>query len=69
MTKKFKVTRKINSGGFGTVYEVADSAGRPYALKELKPDAPDGEKAPKRFAREVRIQSSLQHTNIVELRA
>jgi serine/threonine protein kinase len=61
----YKDIRKIGSGGFGEVWEckrIEDS--QHFAKKELK--TYDAE-AIKRFAREVRILSSLDHPNIIKI--
>ena len=57
---------KIGSGGFGEVVRCRrDSDGRFFAKKQLQPGVDlDGVK---RFAREVRILSSLDHPNIVRV--
>lgn len=56
----------IGSGGFGKVYAcLCDSDGLTYAKKRL--DAPTDLDAVKRFAREVRILSALDHPHIVKV--
>ena len=64
---KYRKQKKIDSGGFGCVYEALcldDS--KIVAFKELSGDklAPEDKL---RFAREVRIQSKLEHANIVPI--
>lgn len=56
---------KIGSGGFGVVYEAALStmSGR-FAIKELSGSHFSSEDRA-RFAREARIQSALQHSNVL----
>ena len=62
---RYRKGNKINSGGFGIVYlatRVEDD--EKVAFKELAgSDLTDADR--KRFAREVRIQSQLEHPNIV----
>lgn len=63
---KYKNLRKIGSGGFGEVWKckrVQD--GHVFAKKVLRTKDPE---AIRRFAREVRILSSLDHPNIVKIR-
>jgi serine/threonine protein kinase len=64
---RYKKNSKINSGGFGIVYRATrldDS--QEFAWKELaSAGLPEDEK--QRFVREVRIQSKLDHPNIVPI--
>ena len=63
---KYTDIREIGSGGFGIVYTCkCDSDGETYAKKILANSA--DEDAIKRFAREVRILSALDHPNIVQV--
>jgi eukaryotic-like serine/threonine-protein kinase len=65
---KYTDIRKIGSGGFGEVYTCrCDADGNTYAKKTLT-DSSD-EDAIKRFTREVRILSTLDHPNIVRVLA
>lgn len=60
----YKEIEKIGSGGFGEVWIVQDKNGAQFARKKLT----DVEEASKRrFSREVRIQSKLNHANIVKV--
>jgi serine/threonine-protein kinase len=60
----WNIIRTIDEGGFGKVYEVKSTTGERGALKELL--RPDPERL-KRFAREIGIIQSLNHTNIVNI--
>lgn len=62
---KYNIIRPINSGAFGTVFEIEGGPdNRKYALKELKNlDSNNRD----RFEREIRILSELSHPNIVKI--
>ncbi|MGA2498371.1 MAG: protein kinase [Tepidisphaeraceae bacterium] len=64
---KFQRGEKIGSGGFGEVLKCTClEDGGIFAMKRLtKPD----EESRKRFAREVRMQATLRHKNIVPILA
>jgi len=61
---KYNFIRPVNSGAFGTVYEILGDDNRIYALKELKNF---GITNKQRFEREVNILSRLNHPNIVKI--
>lgn len=63
---KYTNIKKIGKGGFGTVWSCkCDSDGKKYAKKNLETGA--GESEIRRFRREVRILSNLDHPNIIKV--
>ncbi len=61
----FYVIRSLGSGGMGVVYEAQDThLPRSVALKVLKPSLAKDVDAVRRFKREARLASSLNHPNI-----
>ena len=61
----YKITQKIGAGGQGTVYKAIDQRlGRTVVVKVLPPELTVKEANLKRFEREARLASSLDHPNI-----
>lgn len=61
----YRVVEKIGEGGQGTVYKVIDTTlDRPAVIKVLPPDLTDSASNLKRFEREAKLASSLDHPNI-----
>jgi len=61
----FKITHKIGAGGQGTVYKAIDSKlGRTVVIKVLPAELTGKDTNLKRFDREARLASSLDHPNI-----
>jgi serine/threonine-protein kinase len=61
----YKILEKLGEGGQGTVYKAIDSKlGRTIVIKVLPPELTSKEANLKRFEREARLASSLDHPNI-----
>ncbi|HMS42968.1 MAG TPA: protein kinase [Pyrinomonadaceae bacterium] len=61
----YKIISKLGKGGQGAVYKAHDSKlNRTVALKILPPELSSDESSRKRFEREARLASSLDHQNI-----
>jgi serine/threonine protein kinase/tetratricopeptide (TPR) repeat protein len=65
MLGHYRIVEKLGVGGQGTVYKAIDSKlGRTVVLKVLPPDLTIKESNLKRFEREAKLASSLDHQNI-----
>src|SRR6267378_3568127 len=61
----YRILEKIGVGGQGTVYKATDTKlGRTVVIKVLPPELTAKEANLKRFEREARLASSLDHPNI-----
>src|SRR4026209_1073844 len=61
----YKILEKLGEGGQGTVYKAIDSKlGRTVVIKVIPPELSAKEANLKRFEREARLASSLDHPNI-----
>ena len=64
----FRIERRIGRGGMGVVYRATDTQlGRTVALKILPPELAEDDGFRKRFIRESRLASSIDHPNIVPI--
>ncbi len=61
---KFTIIKPLNSGAFGTVYEIEGDDNKKYALKELINLNTTNKE---RFEREIKILSQLNHPNVVKI--
>ncbi len=62
----YRIVRELGHGGMAHVYlAIQESFGREVALKVLSPHLADDEQFSKRFLREARIVSQLNHPNII----
>jgi serine/threonine protein kinase len=67
-----KIIDELGRGGFGTVYRVQRDDGYLYAMKTLEPsqqtiDAIGFDQLKRRFLREIKYQSSVDHPNVVKI--
>src|ERR1700704_7116112 len=63
--RNYKILEKIGVGGQGTVYKATDGKlGRTVVVKVLPPELTAREANLKRFEREARLASALDHPNI-----
>ncbi|CAN5131859.1 MAG: Stk1 family PASTA domain-containing Ser/Thr kinase [Nocardioides sp.] len=64
--KRYRIVRKIASGGMATVYEAVDQRlQRTVALKVMHPGLGDPREYAARFEREARAAAKLAHANVV----
>jgi serine/threonine-protein kinase len=63
--RNYRITEKLGVGGQGTVYKATDTKlGRPVVIKVIPPELSSKEANLKRFEREAKLASSLDHPNI-----
>ena len=64
---RFTLGRVLGQGGFAWVYEAVDPAGKPFAIKILKPRYTGVPEFAPRFRREGELAQGLNHPNIVRI--
>ncbi|GAB4201109.1 MAG: hypothetical protein OHK0013_12740 [Sandaracinaceae bacterium] len=65
---QFRIEERIGAGGMGMVYRARQTTlGRDVAIKILHPDLAQNPDAVRRFHREARISTALDHPNIVRV--
>jgi len=65
---RYRICRRLGVGGMGTVYESQQiTLDRKIALKVLRPELAGKEMAAKRFEREAKSASSIEHRNVVNI--
>ncbi len=68
LDNRFRIDRLLGQGGMGAVYAGEQvSVGRSVAIKVIRGDAGGDAEVVKRFHREARVISQLQHGNVVQL--
>ncbi len=65
---KYRVVRRIASGGMGAIYEVEHAGfGKHFAMKLLLPELAQNMEVTQRFEREAKAASAIGHPNIIEI--
>ncbi len=65
---QFKIEEQIGAGGMGTVYRARQTTlHRDVAIKILHPELADNRDAVRRFKREARVCTALDHPNVVRV--
>ncbi len=68
LPKQYEVLGKISQGGMGAIFKARNRyTGALYAIKVLRPDYTEDEKALHRFVNEAKSASSLKHPNICQV--
>lgn len=66
---RYKVVKLLGSGGMGMVYQVHDPMTRTeYALKLIRPELLNSERAVERFKKEFRNSEKLHHPHIIRVK-
>src|SRR5579859_3708177 len=65
---KYKLERRLGSGGMGEVYQATNTLiGRAVAIKLLRAEHAKNEEIAKRFIREARAANLVRHENVVDV--
>ena len=65
---KYRLTRRLGSGGVGTVYEaVHELIGQKFALKVLKPEYATSPTLAQRLVQEAKAASAVDHPSIIKI--
>jgi tetratricopeptide (TPR) repeat protein len=64
---RYRLVSKLGEGGMGVVYEAVGEAGMRVALKLLAPGHADDAERRKRFVREARVMTALEHPGIARV--
>lgn len=65
---QFRIEQRIGAGGMGIVYRARQTTlGRDVAIKILQPDLAQNPDAVRRFHREARISTAIDHPNVVRV--
>lgn len=65
---QFRIDEAIGAGGMGTVYRARQTTlGRDVAIKILHPELTNNSDAARRFQREAKVATSLEHPNLVRV--
>src|SRR5690349_17197915 len=68
LADRYRLDRKLGEGGMGVVWAATNTkTGRKVALKMLRGDRAEDPKVRRRFMREGRAASAVQHPNVVEI--
>ena len=68
LAERFRIVRFIARGGMGEVYEAEDRVlGERVALKTIRADVADDERAMERFLREVHLSRRVTHPNVCRI--
>lgn len=65
---RYQILHKLGEGGMGAVYKaIQKSTGKPVAIKVVSRGLSDNPDTIRRFQREVKLQSQLEHPNVVNI--
>jgi len=68
VANRFRVERKLGEGGMGAVYAAVNvTTGRPVALKVMHPEYAAKKDIVRRFMREAKAATAINHPNVIEV--